>query len=98
MSRSQLSAEIAALDLELTARRTRLLVSGRERVERLRAVPPRTLLLGGAVAGLASGLVVSRSGPRFQLFCMQGIRLWRMTGLFLPLLLRAEEPGADPAL
>jgi len=91
MSRSQLNTEIAALDLELAARRVQLFVSGRERVGHLRAVPPVRLLAGGAAAGLVSGLLVSNCGPRFQLFCANGIRLWRLTGLALPLLLRERE-------
>ena len=85
MSRAQLSTDLLALDLELTARRARLRASGRERIERLREVPPMLLLGGGVAAGLATGLLASCCGPRFYTLCGNGVRLWRMAGLVLPL-------------
>ena len=92
MSRARLNADILALDLELTARRARLRASSRERVERLREVPPMLLLGGGVAAGLATGLLASCCGPRFYTLCGNGVRLWRLAGLVLPL---ASAPAAE---
>ena len=96
MSRAQLSTDILALELELTARRARLRATGEERIERLRAVPPMLLLGGGVAAGMATGLLASCCGSRFSTLFGNSLRLWRVAGLLLPLATAAvPEPGVE---
>lgn len=98
MKRTRLSAEIAALELELGVRHARLRVSGQERIERLRAIPPMLLLGGGMAAGAFTGALVSRCSPNVDWLLTNVLRLLRMTGLVMPMLSQLGEVTGDTEL
>lgn len=95
MSRAKLSTDILILDRELTRRCDQLRASGQHRLKRLRSLPPLYLLGGGAIAGLASGVLVARGGRGFLALFRTGVGLLRTAAVVLPLAFTSTPPSTD---